>query len=130
MLSSFVAPGRWPWLLAVVLAGCARPEAPLPPPNLLPMPVVTSILIRVHLLEARVEGSRLNPDSTRALYQREQALIFKHYGIASADSSFQLSYRYYAVHNKDLDQIYTAVIDSLTILDKSLGGNPNGAQPW
>ncbi|WP_198172697.1 DUF4296 domain-containing protein [Hymenobacter ginkgonis] len=129
LLLSFVAPGRWPLLLAVLLAGCARPEAPLPPPNLLPASVVTSILIRIHLLEARVEGSHMNTDSTRALYQSQQVLIFKKYGITPADSSFQHSYRYYAVHNKDLDEIYAAVIDSLVVRDKSLGGNPVVVHP-
>ena len=126
-VKSFVAfPAAW-WraaLPALLLAGCARPEAVLPPPNLLSKEVVTSILVETHLLEARVETSHLSPDSARALFQTQERELLWRRGIVEADSSFQRSYRYYATHDKDLDEIYAAVIDSLTERDKKLGGHP------
>jgi len=94
------------------------------PANLLSKGLITSILIETHLLEARVESSHLSPDSARALFQTMQHGIWQRHHIKEADSSFQRSYRYYAVHDKDLDGIYAAVIDSLTAIDKRLGGKP------
>lgn len=87
------------------------------------------MLVRLHLLESRVETSHLSPDSARALYQSLERVIFQKYGITPADSSFQRSYRYYAVHDKDLDEIYAVVIDSLTIADKKAGGAPMPTHP-
>jgi len=107
-VKSFVAfPAAW-WraaLPALLLAGCARPEAVSPPPNLLPKELITSILIETHLLEARVETSHLSPDSARALFLSQERELLARHGITAADSTFQRSYRYYATHDKDLDGI-------------------------
>jgi hypothetical protein len=111
-------------LPALLLAGCARPEQVVPPADLLSKEVVTSILIATHLLESRIETSRLSPDSARALFQTMQQRVLQRHHVQAADSSFQHSYRYYAMHDKDLDGIYAAVIDSLTAVDKKLGGKP------
>ncbi len=95
-----------------------------PPPNLIPKEKLTSLLIRLHLLEARVESSRLAPDSARALFQTQRTAILKHYQLSEADSAFERSYHYYSVHNKDLDEIYAVIIDSLAARAKQMGGNP------
>jgi hypothetical protein len=49
--------------------------------------------------------------------------LFKRYEVT--DSSFRQSYRYYAVHGKDLDDIYTIVIDSLGKRERRLGIKPD-----
>jgi hypothetical protein len=108
----------------LLATSCDRPELVPPPPNLLSTEQLTSLLIRFHVLEARVESSRLAPDSARALFQTQRRLILKHYKLAEADSSFERSYRYYAIHGKDLDAIYAAIIDSLAAREKKMGGNP------
>jgi hypothetical protein len=69
------------------------------------------LLAELHVLEARVEGSRLHPDSARALYLAEHKALLKKTQVT--DSTFQRSYRYYGIHGKDLDEIYKAVIDTL-----------------
>ncbi|GAC1599658.1 MAG: hypothetical protein NVS3B25_26760 [Hymenobacter sp.] len=71
-----------------------------------------AVLADLNVLEARVESSRLSPDSARALFQAQQkTLLWKS---EVTDSAFQRSYRYYSIHGKDLDDIYGAVIDTLT----------------
>jgi len=110
--------------LALTAAGCARPEEVKPPAKLLSKEEVTSLLVQFHLLEARVESSRLAPDSARALFQSQERDILWHHNLQEDDSVFQHSYRYYAAHNKDLDEIYTAVIDSLTLQEQRLKGGP------
>ena len=100
-------------LPAVLLAlpACQRPEEPLRPADLLTKEQLVPIIADLHVLEARVEGSRLLPDSSRALYLAQQKSMLLKRGVTG--SAFQRSYRYYSIHGKDLDEIYGAVIDTL-----------------
>ncbi|MBC6989326.1 DUF4296 domain-containing protein [Hymenobacter sp. BT491] len=98
--------------LSLALACCQRPEEPTPPARLLPKEQMESLLTELHILEARVDAVNLPQDSARALYNTLQKEVFQRRGIT--DSVFKQSYRYYAIHNKDLDNIYGSVIDSLT----------------
>jgi hypothetical protein len=110
--------------LLLAAASCARPEQVLPPPNLLSKEEITSLLIQFHLLESRIESSRLAPDSARALFQiMHNDLLVQHH-LKPADSTFDRSYRYYAMNGKDLEGIYTVVMDSLTAREKKLGATP------
>ncbi|WP_166648041.1 DUF4296 domain-containing protein [Hymenobacter sp. UV11] len=107
--------------LGLLLAtGCARPEQVPTPPNLLPKEKMTSLLVQIHLLEARVETSRLPPDSARALFLSQQRDLMLRNGVSPTDSVFERSYRYYASHAKDLDGIYAGVIDSLSQREKKM----------
>jgi len=126
----------WPLLVAslllAVLGGCAIPEEVPPPAQLLPKEKMVSLLVQLHLLEARVEASRLPPDSARALFQaQKQALLWKN-DVSVPDSLLERSYRYYAVNNKDIDEIYKAVIDSLELRKTKLEGGKPGepTHPW
>ena len=105
-------------------ASCARPEQVPPPPTLLSKEEVTSLLVDFHLLESRIESSRLAPDSARALFQNMHRQVLERHKLQESDSVFERSYRYYAVSGKDLDGIYAAVIDSLTARQKKMGGTP------
>ncbi|NML64734.1 DUF4296 domain-containing protein [Hymenobacter sp. RP-2-7] len=121
-------PSHLPRALAtslLLLAGCARPEEAPKPANLVPKDQMVSLLVRLHLLEARIEASRLAPDSARALFLAQQRDLLWQRHISEQDSSFERSYRYYAVHNKDLDEIYAGVIDSLEKVEKRFGAPQN-----
>ena len=110
--------------LVLAAAGCARPEQVLPPPNLLPKEEFTSLLIEFHLLESRIESSRLAPDSARALFQIMHRDVLWQHKLNEADSIFERSYRYYAMNGKDLDGIYAVVMDSLAAREKKMGATP------
>lgn len=110
-------------LLLLAAAGCERPEQVPQPPHLLPKDQLVSLLVQIHLLEARVENSRLSPDSARALYLSQQRELFWRNNVPPTDSTFERSYRYYATHNKDLDEIYAVVLDSLAARNKKMGGS-------
>ena len=111
----------------LLATSCGRPELVSPPSHLLSKEEVTSLLIRFHILESRVESSRLAPDSARALFQHEHRQILAHYKLTETDSTFERSYHYYSIHGKDLDEIYAAVIDSLAARAKKMGGSPTPA---
>jgi hypothetical protein len=108
----------------LLATGCERPELVPPPPNLISKEKLTSLLIRLHILEARIESSRLAPDSARALFQTQRTVILKHYQLSEADSTFERSYQYYSIHGKDLDEIYAVIIDSLAAREKKMSAKP------
>jgi hypothetical protein len=110
-------------LLLALLTGCAIPEEVKPPPKLLAKEELVGVLVQLHLLEARVESSRLSPDSARALFQQQKSEILRKNNISEADSVLPRSYRYYAVNNKDMDEIYKVVIDSLERRAAKLNNN-------
>ncbi|WP_051718301.1 DUF4296 domain-containing protein [Hymenobacter sp. IS2118] len=97
--------------LLLALPACQRPEETLVPADLLPKEKMTILLTDLHVLEARVESSRLQPDSARALYLSQHERLLKQNQVT--DSAFQRSYRYYGGHGKDLNDIYSAVVDTL-----------------
>ncbi|RIY10451.1 DUF4296 domain-containing protein [Hymenobacter rubripertinctus] len=81
------------------------------PPQLIDSEKMVRLLVELHTLEARTDGSGLPLDSTRALFRQEQKKIYWQFEVT--DSTFMQSYRYYATHNQDLDGIYSTVVDSL-----------------
>jgi hypothetical protein len=103
-----------------------------PPAQLLPKEKMVSLLVQLHLLEARIEASRLSPDSARALFQAQKKVLLWKNDVSEKDSLLQRSYRYYAINNKDMDEIYKAVVDSLERRKTQLeGGKPTEpTHPW
>jgi len=106
-------------LLTLAFTQCQRPEEPMRPELLLPKDKMTSLLTNLHLAEAQVEASRLSADSAKALFNQLRKDLFWRY--ETTDSAFYQSYRYYAVHDKDLDKIYGDVLDSLSLREMKLG---------
>ncbi|MET4109109.1 DUF4296 domain-containing protein [Hymenobacter sp. UYP22] len=104
--------------LTLVVTACQKPEEVPVPPRLLPQDKMVSLLIELHLLEARTEAAALPQDSSRALFRQAQKDLYWRHEID--DSTFVQSYRYYATHDKDLDNIYSAVVDSLSLREVKL----------
>jgi hypothetical protein len=119
-------------LLLALLTGCGMPEEVPPPEPLMPKEKLISLLVQLHVLEARVESSHLSPDSARALFQQQRSEIMLKNNVSEKDSVMQRSYRYYAINHKDMDEIYKAVIDSLEhrefLLDGSTTKKPDHPQ--
>ncbi|OGX85830.1 DUF4296 domain-containing protein [Hymenobacter glacialis] len=111
-------------LLLLVLPACQRPEEPPQPADLVPKERMTALLTDLHILEARLENSRLSPDSSRSLYLSQHKLVMKNLQVT--DSAFHRSYRYYSIHGKDLDNIYKVVIDTLKARENRLEPSKTG----
>ncbi|MGI4863122.1 MAG: DUF4296 domain-containing protein [Janthinobacterium lividum] len=116
-------------LLLALLTSCAMPEEVPPPDPLLPKEKLVSLLVQLHILEARIEASRLPLDSARALFQSQKSEVLWKNNVSEKDSLLQRSYRYYAINHKDMDEIYKAVIDSLALREVRLGGTPTPPHP-
>ena len=74
---------------------------------------MVDFLIDVHLAEAGVQDLRLKKDSAAVVFAAQEKLLFKKHGIT--DSLYITSYNFYIEHPADLEEIYAAVIDSLSL---------------
>ena len=132
-MKSFYRCGLPPFLPSVLLAlllalpACQRPEEPTAPADLLSREKMVPLMADLHILETQVENSRLPPDSGKALFREQQHALFWRRQVS--DSAFQRSYRYYSVHNKDLNEVYQAVIDTLGQREKKFPAAPGSPPP-
>ncbi|WP_460576387.1 DUF4296 domain-containing protein [Hymenobacter coalescens] len=98
---------------SLLLSQCDRPEEPVPPAKLLPREQLVGLLVDMHITEARVEAARLQQDSARVLYRQEAKALYWRHG--TDEETFKESMRYYAIHGKDLEEIYGTVVDSISM---------------
>ena len=70
-------------------------------------------LIDLHLAEASVQNLRLSGDSSRIVFAAREKQLLKDHHIT--DSVFINSYNYYLDHPIKLEEIYGAVVDSISL---------------
>ncbi|QHL86203.1 DUF4296 domain-containing protein [Nibribacter ruber] len=104
------------FLLSLVLLGCA-PEVKTPA-DLVSEDKMTSVLLDVHLAEARIGRTILQYDTSRMVFKHVQKEILKKHQLT--DSSFRHSYDYYLDNPALLDRIYEKVLDSLSLMEAKL----------
>ena len=103
--------------LLLLLTACA--ESPKPPPGTLSKDRMINILIDIHVAEARAGGASLrSQDSSTVYYKVLENQVFKKHGVDS--TTYYNSYRYYMHNVKEMDQIYAAVVDSLSLRENSI----------
>lgn len=104
--------------LALLITACQKNDEVVPPQPLIPRDKMVSLLVELHTLEARTDAAGLPTDSARALFLQARKGLYRRFAVN--DSAFVRSYRYYAIHDKDLDQIYAVVVDSLALREARL----------
>lgn len=79
------------------------------------------VLTAIYLAEEKVQRIGLKSDSSAKLFARVNEKIEQQTGIP--DSVFQQSLRYYMERPKELQDIYTVLVDSLNLMEQrsSLG---------
>lgn len=71
----------------------------------------------MHIAEARINDLNLRRDSAEKFFKVVEDSLFKKNGIAS-DSLYFKSYEYYVRDVQGLDDIYSAVVDSLSLRER------------
>ncbi len=103
--------------MLLLLTACVKPVEP--PPGTLSKDKMVDILIDIHIAEARAGQVNLrSQDSTQMYYNYLEAKVFKKHKIDTA--TYNRSYRFYTNNMKYMDEIYAAVVDSLS-LRESMG---------
>lgn len=83
-----------------------------------------NILIDIHMAEARAGSALLRTqDSTTVYYKSLEQDIFKKYKVDS--TKYYSSYRYYMENIQLMDEIYAAVVDSLSSRENSIKSSRN-----
>lgn len=103
-------------LLGLLLAlGACNSEAGAPPapPDLLPPAALVPVLADLHVAEARAQHNARAPDTMQALYQSQEKAIFARRHVAARQ--FQESVAYYGGRPAELEAIYAALTDTLSM---------------
>ncbi len=102
-------------LVIVVLNGCSTPKKELPK-GVLTQPQLTAFLIEIYVAEGHLDPITMPKDSAiRLLIPQEEKLKAK---FAISDSTLKATYQYYLENPKELELVYDALIDSLSLKEQ------------
>lgn len=77
-----------------------------------------SILIDVHILEAKISYIKERADSVNKIYNTLELEIFKSHG--TDKMTYEESFAYYSADPQKLGRIYETVVDSLNVMEQQL----------
>ncbi|MDQ3395216.1 MAG: DUF4296 domain-containing protein [Bacteroidota bacterium] len=104
------------FLLITLAFSCDRKKAT--PAGIIPQEKMVGIFIDMHITESKISALNLKRDSTRILFKHyEQEVLNKH---NVAKEIYLESFKYYTENVNDMERIYDAVIDSLSLREKIL----------
>lgn len=84
---------------------------------------MVSLMMEIYLAEARMSLLPLAKDSAYRLFVPYQDSIMRRKGIE--DSTLRSAYSYYLKRPAELESIYDAIIDSLSLREKRLHESPH-----
>jgi len=103
------------WMLIILFfaAGCQRGKTTS---GILTKQEYAEYLVNVYVAEAKLNTLAITPDSAMMLFQPFEQSLLEKYG--KSDSVIQRTYQYYLGHPEQLEQVYTAVIDTLNLMEQ------------
>jgi hypothetical protein len=99
----------------VLLIGCKQEEKPA---RLLTEEEMTRILMDIYIGEEKINRLNLRRDSAEKIFEQAAPLVFRISGVS--DSLFRESYNYYVAHPRELEKIYSILVDSLNLREQKL----------
>lgn len=96
-----------------VVAGCRSEKRP---PGVLSKEEYAKFLVSVYVAEAKLNTYVITPDSAMKLFLPYQQSLEKK--LNTSDSLIQRTYQYYLAHPEQLEEVYTAVIDTLNLMEQ------------
>ncbi len=101
--------------LFITLAGCISQTKPVPP-GILPKEKMVEYLIDLQITESKITYLNLPQDTVRKFYSRiQKELLQKHH---ISDSAYYKSLSYYLYDVNGMEDIYSAVVDSLSLRER------------
>lgn len=95
----------------IVLLSCSdKPE------NIISKDDMTSLLIEMHIAEAKVNSLGLNSDSTEMLVDMMTERVLNQTGYS--EDEYLASYNYYMKDVRTMEQLYARVVDSLSLREE------------
>lgn len=78
---------------------------------------MVGFMIDMHIAEARINDLSVRRDSAVYLFETMEDSLYKKHGIAH-DSIYLASYEYYLNNIGEMENIYSAVVDSLSLRER------------
>ena len=103
---------KYIWALFILAVISCGKEDKLPE-GLMDQENMVSFLIDLHTAQSAIQNLRLDTDSAAYLFKVYERQILEEY--ESEDSVFYKSYSWYLDHPQQMYEIYTAVVDSLSL---------------
>jgi hypothetical protein len=97
-------------IFILVAISCSSDQ---PPKSIMSEGDMINYLIDLHIAEGAVQNLRLKGDSAKVVFTVKEKQLLKEHHIT--DSVFVDSYNYYVNHPIKLEEIYAAVIDSVSL---------------
>jgi hypothetical protein len=107
-------------LIIVVLCSCGKKQRP---PDVLSEEQMVKVMAEIYIAEERINRLGLRTDSATKVFKAMEGRIFEKTGVP--DSVFRKSLNYYSEHPKQMEVIYTALVDSLNLREQRIPYRPD-----
>ena len=84
--------------------------------NILSPAEMVKALTEIYLAEQKINTLSLPRDSSEREFERFKQGVFQKIGVS--DSAFKTSFNYYMDHPLEMEKIYTALVDSLSLAEQ------------
>lgn len=106
--------GKFSWVLMIVLVlSCQKQERPA---GIMSQEEFSRYLVDIYLAEARLTLVGMPKDSALKLFRPHEEKLLR--DRAMADSTLKKTYQYYFDHPKEMEAVYDAVIDTLSLREQ------------
>lgn len=108
------------WLLPVVIGvmfSCSRSEQP---PNVMSKPEMVKTFMEIYIAEEKVNRLSLPRDTAAGIFDSLRVRIFDRMDVQ--DTVFKSSLSYYTDHPKEMEEILSALVDSLQLREQKAPG--------
>jgi hypothetical protein len=103
-------------LICFLFTGLSCVNKPKPPENIMTQQEMVDFLIDLHIIEAKISMSRIPNDSVGLFFQEVEDSLFQKHHVT--DSIYKKSYQYYLENINLMEEIYSAVVDSLSLRER------------
>jgi hypothetical protein len=119
--------GKSIWLLFFALlfySGCWKDKKSA---QVLSKEQMVNALAKIYICEQKIYKLALGSDSSQEVFTKLKGRVFKEIG--TSDSVFRKSYDYYMDRPQDLEQIYSALVDTLNLYEQRGNITPTAPTP-
>lgn len=103
------------YILLFLSFACSRREAK-DPKGLYSRKEVASFLVDLYILEAKIQNLKVSKDSSKVIFRHYEKQLYEKHGMN--DSLYRLSFEYYMSDPQGLTDIYSIVVDSLSLRER------------
>jgi hypothetical protein len=107
-------------LVILIVSACSK-KGPVPA-GIISKDQMAKIIGDIYISEQKLSQASIQPDSAQKIIVYMKDRILEQNGIT--DSAFRVSFNYYVDHPKEMELIYTALVDSLQLKEERVRRTP------